>query len=54
MEPIQAIGIALIVLASFSPIIIIGIFVHMYFKLRHQQIMTAIEKGIPLSDIVKP
>ena len=54
MEPIQAFGIAMIILASASPFIIVGIVVYMLMKLRHRQIMTAIEKGIPLANIVRP
>lgn len=54
MTPQQALSITLIVVGSASPIII-GCFVYYLKKrLEHKQIMAAIEKGTPLSELRRP
>lgn len=54
MTPQQALSITLIVIGSASPIII-GCFVYYLKKrLEHKQIMAAIEKGTPLSELRPP
>ena len=37
-----------------SPIIVVGIIYYLKKRLEHKQIMTAIEKGTPLSEIMPP
>ena len=37
-----------------SPIIVVGIIYYLRKRLEHKQIMTAIEKGTPLSEIIPP
>jgi hypothetical protein len=37
-----------------SPIIVIGVIYYLKKRLEHKQIMTAIEKGTPLSEIMPP
>jgi len=37
-----------------SPIIVIGVIYYLKKRLEHKQIMTAIEKGTPLSEIIPP
>ncbi|HLB72613.1 MAG TPA: hypothetical protein VJJ98_01210 [Sedimentisphaerales bacterium] len=48
----HAIGISLIVLASVSPLILAVILHYLKKRLDHRQIMAAIEKGVPLSEIM--
>ena len=48
----HAIGISLIVLASVSPLILAAILHYLKKRLDHRQIMAAIEKGVPLSEIM--
>ena len=37
-----------------SPIIVVGVIYYLKKRLEHKQIMTAIEKGTPLSEIIPP
>jgi hypothetical protein len=43
-----------ILLGVSSPIIVVGVIYYLKKRLEHKQIMTAIEKGIPLSEIIPP
>ena len=43
-----------ILLGVSSPIIIVGVIYYLKKRLEHKQIMTAIEKGTPLSDFIPP
>lgn len=47
-------GPAIIVLAAISPLITVGIVYYLKKRLDHRQIMAAIEKGVPLSEIMPP
>jgi hypothetical protein len=51
MSPSEAFGIALILLGCSAPIIVIGIVYIIKKRLEHKQIMAAIEKGTPLSEL---
>jgi hypothetical protein len=48
---VDGITILLILLGLSSPIIIIGLIYYLKKRLEHKQIMAAIEKGTPLSDL---
>jgi hypothetical protein len=50
----QAFGVLVILLGVCSPIIVIGVVYYLKKRLEHKQIMTAIEKGTPLSEIIPP
>lgn len=52
--PLEPLGISLIILASASPLILIGIVYYLKKRLDHRQILAAIEKGTPLSEIMPP
>ena len=53
--PLQdAFGVALIVIATLIPVIIIGVVYYLKKRLEHKQIMVAIEKGTPLSELRPP
>ena len=43
-----------ILLGVSSPIIVVGVIYYLKKRLEHKQIMTAIEKGTPLSEILPP
>lgn len=51
MDPREALGIMLVLLAASTPIFIIGVAVVIKRQLEHKQIMAAIQKGIPLSEL---
>ena len=51
MSPQEAFGIFFILLGCAAPIIIIGVVYYLKKSLEHKQIMAAIEKGIPLSEL---
>jgi len=44
----------LILLGVSSPIIVVGVIYYLKKRLEHKQIMAAIEKGTPLSEIIPP
>jgi hypothetical protein len=44
----------LIMVGVSSPIVVIGVIHYLKKRLEHKQIMAAIEKGIPLSELVPP
>ncbi len=50
----QAFGVLIILLGVCSPIIVVGVVYYLKKRLEHKQIMTAIEKGTPLSEIIPP
>ena len=50
----ETFGPAIIVLAAISPLILAGIVYYLKKRLDHRQIMAAIEKGMPLSEIMPP
>ncbi|MHC4110641.1 MAG: DUF6249 domain-containing protein [Planctomycetota bacterium] len=43
-----------ILLGVSSPVIVVGVIYYLKKRLEHKQIMTAIEKGTPLSEIIPP
>ena len=51
MDPREALGVMLVLLAASTPIFIIGVAVVIKRQLEHKQIMAAIQKGIPLSEL---
>ncbi len=56
MSPNEAIGVALILIALAVPVIVVGVVYYLKKKFEHKQIMEALEKGTPLSELrsVKP
>jgi riboflavin transporter FmnP len=48
----EAIGVAMIVIACLAPVIIVAVIYYLKKRLEHKQILAAIEKGAPLSDLV--
>ena len=56
MSPTEAFGVALIIIALAFPVIVIGVVYYLKKKFEHKQIMEALEKGTPLSELrsVKP
>lgn len=50
----EPLGISLIILASISPLIVASVVHYLKKRLEHRQIMAAIEKGVPLSEIIPP
>lgn len=51
---LEALGVSLIILASASPLILAGVVYYLKKRLDHRQIIAAIEKGMPLSEIMPP
>ena len=47
-------GVFIILLGVSIPIIVVGVVYYLKKRLEHKQIMTAIEKGMPLSEIMPP
>ena len=56
MSPQEAFGVALILVACAAPVIVIGVIYYLKKRFEHKQIMLALEKGTPLSELrsVKP
>lgn len=54
MSPREAFGIFFILIGCAAPIIIIGVVYYLKKRLEHKQIMMAIEKGTPLSELRPP
>jgi hypothetical protein len=54
MNVLDAIGVLIVLLGVLSPIIVIGGVYYSKKRLEHEQIMAAIEKGTPLSEIIPP
>jgi len=51
---VQGITALLVFIGISSPIIVIGVIYYLKKRLEHKQIMAAIEKGTPLSEIIPP
>jgi len=51
MSPEEAFGIFLVLLGCAGPIIIVGVIYYLKKRLEHKQIIAAIEKGTPLSEL---
>lgn len=51
---LQGITVLIILLGCSSPIIVVGVVYYLKKKLEHKQIMAAIEKGTPLSELRPP
>ncbi len=51
MDPREALGVMLVLLAASTPIFIIGVVAVVRKEFEHKQIMAAIQKGIPLSEL---
>ena len=54
MSPEEALGVFFILIGCAAPVVVIGIIYYLKVRLEHKQIMAAIEKGTPLSDIKPP
>ena len=54
MSPEEAFGIFLILIGCAVPIIVVGVVYYLKKRFEHKQIMTAIEKGTPLSELRPP
>ncbi|HUU19782.1 MAG TPA: hypothetical protein VMW72_21710 [Sedimentisphaerales bacterium] len=54
MSPQEAIGVAMIIIALAVPVIVIGVVYYLKKRFEHKQIMEAIEKGTPLSELKPP
>ena len=54
MSPLEALGVAVLILALAAPLIIVGVVYYLKKRFEHKQIMTAIEKGTPLSELKPP
>ncbi len=54
MSPTEAFGVALILIALAVPVIVVGVVYYLKKRFEHKQIMTAIEKGTPLSELKPP
>ncbi len=56
MSPTEAFGVALILIALAVPVIVIGVVYYLKKRFEHKQIMIALEKGTPLSELrsIKP
>jgi uncharacterized membrane protein HdeD (DUF308 family) len=56
MSPTEAFGVALIIIALAVPVIVIGVVYYLKKRFEHKQIMEALEKGTPLSELraIKP
>lgn len=51
MSPEEAFGIFLVLVGCAAPIVVVGVVYYLKKRLEHKQIMTAIEKGTPLSEL---
>ncbi len=54
MSPLEAFGAFFVLIGCAAPIIIIGVVYYLKKRLEHKQIMAAIEKGTPLSELRPP
>ncbi len=53
-EIVTGMMVLLIMIGVSSPIVVIGVIHYLKKRLEHKQIMAAIEKGTPLSELVRP
>ena len=51
MSPEEAFGVFLVLLGCAGPIIVVGVIYYLKKRLEHKQVMAAIEKGTPLSEL---
>jgi hypothetical protein len=51
---LESLGVSLVILACVSPLILASVVYYLKKRLDHRQIMAAIEKGVPLSEIIPP
>ena len=56
MSPTEAFGVTLIIIALAIPVIVIGVVYYLKKRFEHKEIMEALEKGTPLSELrsIKP
>ncbi len=54
MSPEEAFGVFLVLIGCAAPIVVVGVVYYLKKRLEHRQIMTAIEKGTPLSELRPP
>jgi len=54
MSPEEAFGVFLVLVGCAAPIVVVGVVYYLKKRLEHKQIMTAIEKGTPLSELRPP
>jgi len=56
MSPTEAFGVTLIIIALAVPVIVIGVVYYLKKRFEHKEIMEALEKGTPLSELrsIKP
>lgn len=54
MSPEEAFGIFLVLIGCAAPIVVVGVVYYLKKRLEHKQIMSAIEKGTPLSELRPP
>jgi len=54
MSPQEAFGVFFILIGCAVPIIVVGVVYYLKKRFEHKQIMTAIEKGTPLSELKPP
>ena len=54
MSPEEAFGVFLVLLGCAGPVVIVGVVYYLKKRLEHKQIMAAIEKGTPLSELRPP
>ena len=50
----ESLGVALIIIALAVPVIVVGVVYYLRKRFEHKQIMAAIEKGTPLSELRPP
>ncbi len=50
----ESFGVSLVILACVSPLILASVVYYLKKRLDHRQIIAAIEKGVPLSEIIPP
>jgi hypothetical protein len=51
MSPEEAFGVFLILIGCAGPIVVVGVIYYLKKRLEHKQILAAIEKGTPLSEL---
>ncbi len=54
MSPEEAFGVFLILIGCAGPIVVVGVIYYLKKRLEHKQILAAIEKGTPLSELRPP
>ncbi|MHC4681693.1 MAG: hypothetical protein ACYTEK_23725 [Planctomycetota bacterium] len=54
MSPEEAFGVFLVLIGCAGPVVIVGLVYYLKKRFEHKQIMAAIEKGTPLSELRPP